>query len=325
MSITTTTATTAGSVEKEGDEEYSDIEDEDEGGESADQECEDYDDSYYDIAEQEMIERKEYKEAEMYLRRTANRQQSLIEGLRKQFDVFSQQRDVLRHMAVSLHEQCQKLLDENKKLRAEHGVTVEMSRLLEENYELKRRSKETMELYAEAIEPQQEKRDVQEPETEYVTRLGIQFTHVGRKVVKQESFDIDPIMEENEEYAAQNSKLMLKIKELTERNMAMGKSQIHLEDENSELSYAVQELQQMVTKYEPRLSAEKQENIAQRQVNSQLAQRNRQLEEQLRTMSACAGSSALGTGEQSLMDRARGTPGMFGLPSVHVTLSVTQS
>ena len=290
---------------------------EDEGYESED---DDY--SYFDTLEQELFEGEEYKCAEMYLRCIANKQSSLITELNIQIESLKGKNERLCDVVKKLEHGLDELQKVNDSLKTLNGEK-EVLRLMDENAQLKKRLEETLCYYMQAIgvKETQETREEQEDQAEeYVTYLGIQLTHQGNRIVKHEPFEIDAIMKQNEEHLAREREHEHDLQQVMEKAKT---SEKRIKDENKELKSTVGILQEALTKYSPRICAAEQKAIAHQEVNRQLEQRNKQLEEQLRRVSACVGS-AFGTGEQTLMERARGVPGLLNYSPVHITLSVTQ-
>ena len=301
------------------EEEHSEIEDEDTDYESEDDETWDgNDDSFYDNTEQELVEGQEYEAAELYMRRKVNEYWRTVTALRehltktqKTVHRLKRRERVLKGMFIDLR-------DEKRKLEEGQDLTL---RVMEKNQELKRQLQAATEMF---MSLQTEVQSLLQSEdelnkTEKIQYLGLKVTLLGGEVARQDVFDIEPLLNEAKSKERTANELMEKMEQSRMEVIRLSKNEELLLRANRALSSANQDLEETVKEFGPCLSAERQEANTQRQMNSRLEQRNRHLEEQLRRTLACAGP-AFGAGEQTLMERARGVPGVFeGIP-----LTVTQ-
>ena len=309
--------------------EYSDSDYEEEEEASSDVDCEetdeeteeemyqDNDDAYYDTDEEDMVENGEYEEAELRMRRVAKAERSLKEFFEVKLEQRSRVLKTCQETVELLENERRILKEENESLRAEHKISSGMCQLQEENEHLKRRLKVALEQNCRLLSEQSRR---EEPKVEEcVTCMGIRFTHLGNQVVKQETFDVDSLLKQNEEFMRMKAQLELKVKDLS---CLMDEKKV-LEDGNAEHERTIDELREAIKKFAPMVEDEVRKNADQQQMNDQLVKRTHQLEEQLRRASECAGSLVF-AGEQNLMERARGMPGLFKRPPVLITLSTTR-
>ena len=308
------------------DEEMIDSEDEDCDEDTDSSEIFNNDYSYYDDREMRWVEKGELEAAELYMRRTANAHRFITADLQEKLEEAAALIGKLMDREKVLKEMYLELRREKEALQKGQEQAELVPRLREENRALSQRLQEAtrlnMELQAEVQNVFRTQEKLAKAET--VALVGVKLTLCGNRVVRQDTFDIDQLLSEVRRKEVHANELLQKMEQSSAEIRRLSENGRSLQHANSELESTKKSLEQLVTQLRPSLSAAETELASQRHANSVLEQRNRQLEEQLRRVSACAGPLALGTGEQSLMDRARGTPGMFSRQPVRITLSVTQ-
>ena len=268
--------------------------------------------SYYDNKEKRWVEKGDLEAAELYMRCTANAHRFVTMDLQEKLEEAGRFIDELLEHEKALKERCVSLQEKNKMLEAGHKSAERVPGLIEENEDLKRRLKATTQLY---MDLQTEVRDLVQTqkeleEVERIELLGFKVTLRGNRVVRQDTFDIEPLLNEARNKERTANELMERMEQSRMEIIRLSKNEESLQHANNTLESAKRSLEETVAQFRPCISAAESELATQRQMNSRLEQRNRQLEEQLRHANACAGP-AFGTGEQSLMERVRGMPGVF--------------
>lgn len=297
-----------------------------EGSDDGDDECDldDNDYSFFDDYEEQLVAENDLEAADMYMRRTANTLRSVAIDLQVKLENACDAIERLEIKKGLLMDRTLELMKANKELQKGRDAAARVVELTEENKGLKQELEQTKQHYMELQSSVQSfirtQDDLESADT--IELLGVQVTLRGNKVVKHDVFDIEPLLNEAKNNEATTNRLLQRIEQLTGEINSHNKNEQSLKHTNRELEGAKQVLEQQLAQFSPRLNDTNRELADQRQVNNQLEQRNRQLEEQLRRVNVCVGS-ALGTGEQTLMERARGIAGVLNRAPESVTLSVT--
>ena len=260
--------------------------------------------SYFDDQEERLAEQDDFEAAGMYIRCIANEQKCTIDRLSKLLKMFAKQ-------GISLMQKKKEMKEAMEMEQADSSTTSETQALMEENKNLKMELAKTQQdcqrLCGKVRKFLGSKEELANTLT--VKHIGITLTLRDNKVVEQKSFDADALITESQQLTRRVNALMSQVGQSKQQLFFLEEKKAYLEAENAKLEEEIKQMREEFSRGHPEMESARAIIADQTRNNNQLMERNLQLREQLRWVGACA-RSAVGIGEQSLMQSARGIPGL---------------